>query len=177
VGRGGVPLPPPLLFPVVQEQTGLSNLQRLAIVIGAIVVLVVAYVVISGGSDDGKKDTTQPAAAQPSSTQSTDTSATDTSTTGTATEPAAPPAPPTVRVVNAKPQGGVKKLNFDKGDQIRFRIVSDTADEIHVHGYDLMKDVPKDGSVTFSFKGSIDGRFVVELEGHGEQIAELDVAP
>jgi hypothetical protein len=161
----------------VQEQTGLSNLQRLAIVIGAIVVLVVAYVVISGGSDDANKDTTQPAATQTSSTQSTDTSATDTSTTGTATEPAAPPAPPTVRVVNAKPQGGVKKLNFNKGDQIRFRIVSDTADEIHVHGYDLMKDVPKGGSVTFSFKGSIDGRFVVELEGHGEQIAELDVAP
>jgi hypothetical protein len=159
----------------VQEQTGLSNLQRLAVVIGAMVVLVVAYVVISGGSDDTKKDTTQPAAAQPSSTQSTQTSATD--TTKTATEPAAPPAPPTVRVVNAKPQGGVKKLNFEKGDQIRFRIVSDTADEIHVHGYDLMKDVPKGGSVTFSFKGSIDGRFVVELEDHGEQIAELDVAP
>ena len=79
--------------------------------------------------------------------------------------------------MNAKPQGGVKKLNFDKGDQIRFRIVSDTADEIHVHGYDLMKDVAQGGSVTFSFKGSIDGRFVVELEDHGEQIAELDVAP
>jgi hypothetical protein len=156
----------------VQEQTGLSNLQRLAIVIGAIVVLVVAYVVFSGGSDDAKKDTTQPASTQPSSTQSTDANGTT-----TATEPAAPPAPPTVRVVNAKPQGGVQKLNFNKGDQIRFRIVSDTADEIHVHGYDLMKDVPKGGSVTFSFKGSIDGRFVVELEGHKEQIAELDVAP
>ena len=82
-----------------------------------------------------------------------------------------------MRVVDAKPQGGIKKLNFNKGDQISFRVVSDTADEIHVHGYDLMKDVPKDGSVTFSFKGSIDGRFVVELENHGEQIAELDVAP
>ena len=169
----------------MQDQTGLSNLQRLAIVVGAIVVLVVAYVLISGGSDDGKKDATQPASTQPAATQSTestdtgatDTGATDTSGTTTATEPAAPPAPPTVRVVNAKPQGGVKKLNFDKGDQIRFRIVSDTADEIHVHGYDLMKDVAKGGSVTFSFKGSIDGRFVVELEGHGEQIAELDVEP
>ncbi|HEX5899510.1 MAG TPA: hypothetical protein VFY32_08935, partial [Solirubrobacteraceae bacterium] len=158
------------------EQTGLSNVQRVAIVVGAMVVLVVAYVVISGGSDDAKKDASQPAATQPSSTQSTDTSPTTSGTT-TATEPAAPPAPPTVRVVNAKPQGGVKKLNFNKGEQIRFRIVSDTADEIHVHGYDLMKDVAKGGSVTFSFKGSIDGRFVVELEGHGEQIAELDVAP
>jgi hypothetical protein len=171
--------PPPLLFPVVQDQTGLSNLQRLAIVVGAIVVLVVAYVVFSGGGDDGKKTASQPAATGMSSTQSTATSGTATSgadTSGTTTA-APPPAPPTVRVVGAKPQGGVKKLNFTKGDLIRFRVVSDTADEIHVHGYDLMKDVPKGGSVTFSFKGSIDGRFVVELEDHGEQIAELDVQP
>jgi hypothetical protein len=163
----------------VQDQTGLSNLQRLAIVVGAIVVLVVAYLVFSGGGDDAKKTASQPAATGMSSTQSTATSGTATSgadTSGTTTA-APPPAPPTVRVVGAKPQGGVKKLNFTKGDLIRFRVVSDTADEIHVHGYDLMKDVPKGGSVTFSFKGSIDGRFVVELEDHGEQIAELDVQP
>ena len=83
----------------------------------------------------------------------------------------------TVRVVNAKPEGGVKKLEFKKGDQVNFKVVSDTADEIHVHGYDLMKDVEKGGSVSFSFKGTIDGRFVVELEDHKQQIAELDVTP
>jgi predicted ATP-grasp superfamily ATP-dependent carboligase len=83
----------------------------------------------------------------------------------------------TVRVVNAKPEGGIKKLAFKKGDQVSFKVVSDTADEIHVHGYDLMKDVEKGGSVSFSFKGSIDGRFVVELEDHKQQIAELDVTP
>jgi hypothetical protein len=83
----------------------------------------------------------------------------------------------TVNVVNAKPEGGVRKLAFKKGDQVRFMVVSDTADEIHVHGYDLMKDVEKGGSVSFSFKGSIDGRFVVELEDHKQQIAELDVTP
>ena len=83
----------------------------------------------------------------------------------------------TIRVVDAKPEGGVKKLEFKKGDQVRFEVVSDTADEIHVHGYDLIKDVAKGGSVTFSFKGSIDGRFVVELEDHEQQIAELDVTP
>jgi hypothetical protein len=83
----------------------------------------------------------------------------------------------TVRVVDAKPDGGIKKLAFKKGDQVQFKVVSDTADEIHVHGYDLMKDVPKGGSVSFSFKGSIEGRFVVELEDHKQQIAELDVTP
>jgi predicted ATP-grasp superfamily ATP-dependent carboligase len=83
----------------------------------------------------------------------------------------------TVRVVDAKPEGGVKKLEFKKGDQVSFTVVSDTADEIHVHGYDLMKDVEKGGSASFSFKGSIEGRFVVELEDHKQQIAELDVTP
>jgi hypothetical protein len=51
------------------------------------------------------------------------------------------------------------------------------ADEIHVHGYDLKKDVPKGGSVQFNFKASIEGRFEVELENAGTQIANLEVTP
>jgi hypothetical protein len=156
----------------VNDRSGLSGRQRAALIVGAIAVLVVAYVLIQGGSDDDKDNAATPAA------QSTQSAPSTTSTPSTSTEEApAEPAIPTVRVVDAKPQGGVKKLEFDKGDQIRFKVVSDTADEIHVHGYDLMKDVEQGGSVSFSFKGSIDGRFVVELEDHGEQIAELDVAP
>jgi hypothetical protein len=159
----------------VNDRSGLSGRQRAALIVGAIAVLVVAYVVIQGGSDDDKDKAATPAAQ---TTQSTQSGPSTTSTPSTSTEEApAEPAIPTVRVVDAKPQGGVKKLEFDKGDQIRFKVVSDTADEIHVHGYDLMKDVGQGGSVSFSFKGSIDGRFVVELEDHGEQIAELDVAP
>jgi hypothetical protein len=159
----------------VNDRSGLSGRQRAALIVGAIALLVVAYVLIRGGSDDGKDNAATPATQ---STQTTQSAPSTTSTPSTSTEEApAEPAVPTVRVVDAKPQGGVKKLEFDKGDQIRFKVVSDTADEIHVHGYDLMKDVEKGGSVSFSFKGSIDGRFVVELEDHGEQIAELDVAP
>jgi hypothetical protein len=84
---------------------------------------------------------------------------------------------PTVHVVNAKPQGGVQKLSFKKGGTVRFRVVSDTADEIHVHGYDVHKDVAKGGTVTFDFPARIEGRFVVELEAKGQQIAQLDVTP
>ena len=40
-----------------------------------------------------------------------------------------------------------------KGDRSRFRVVSDTADEIHVHGYDVHKDVPKGGSVDVQLPG------------------------
>ena len=40
-----------------------------------------------------------------------------------------------------------------------------------------MKDVAKGGSVTSRSRGRSTGSFMVELEDHGEQIAELDVAP
>src|SRR2546429_331817 len=82
-----------------------------------------------------------------------------------------------ISVRNAKPVGGIGKLDYTKGDQVRFKINSDVADEIHVHGYDFHKNVPAGGSVSFSFPAKIDGVFVIELESRGEQIAELTVKP
>ena len=85
--------------------------------------------------------------------------------------------PQTVTVVNGKPDGGVKTITYKKGDPVDLTVKSDTADEIHIHGYDLHKDVEKGGSVHFTFPASIDGKFVVELENAGEQIASLQVEP
>jgi hypothetical protein len=88
------------------------------------------------------------------------------------------PAPPVKIVVRGgKPVGGVKDLSVNKGDPVRFTVVSDVTDEIHVHGYDFHKDVKKGGSVTFDFPAKIDGEFVIELESRGEQIASLKVQP
>ena len=85
--------------------------------------------------------------------------------------------PQTVTVVNGKADGGIKTITYNKGDTVDLTVNSDTADEIHIHGYDLHKDVPKGGSVHFTFPASIDGKFVVELENAGEQIASLQVEP
>src|SRR5919107_1926457 len=76
-----------------------------------------------------------------------------------------------------EPQGGVKRLTFEKGDRIRFRVVSDVADEVHVHGYDIHADVEAGGRATLSFDATIEGRFEVELEGRGTEIVELEVTP
>jgi hypothetical protein len=86
-------------------------------------------------------------------------------------------AAPMIVVKNGEPVGGVQELEYNAGDQVRFKVDSDVADEIHVHGYDLMKDVPAGGSVSFSFPAEIEGIFEVELEERGEQIAELRVNP
>jgi len=86
-------------------------------------------------------------------------------------------AVPTITIKSGEPVGGVQEFEYSAGDQVRFKVDSDVADEIHIHGYDLMKDVAAAGSVSFSFPAEIEGIFEVELEGRKEQIAELRVNP
>jgi hypothetical protein len=85
--------------------------------------------------------------------------------------------PATVVVRDAKPVGGVKDLTYNKGGTIDLTVQSDTADEVHFHGYDVHKDVAKGGSVRFRFPATIDGKFIVELEDHGVTLAEVSVEP
>ena len=78
---------------------------------------------------------------------------------------------------DGKPVGGIQELEYSAGEEVRFRVASDVADEVHVHGYDLMQDVTAGGSVEFAFPADLEGIFEVELEGRGEQILELRVNP
>jgi heme/copper-type cytochrome/quinol oxidase subunit 2 len=132
--------------------------RRLALLAGAIVIAIVAFIALK--PSDHKK----------------------TAATGApgATQPGGKPAPPPVTqivVKNAKPVGGVKTITVNKGDQVRFTVSSDVSDEIHVHGYNFMKDVKAGGKVSFSFPATIDGEFEAELESRGEQILNLVVNP
>jgi hypothetical protein len=125
----------------------MSSRARIAIVLGAVVVLVVALVIASSGGSDD--------GGSKSSSSSSDV----------------------VTVKDAKPVGGVQRLKYTKGGTIHFTVKSDTADEIHFHGYDLHQDVKAGGQVTFDTPAKIEGRFVVELEDHKQQIAEVEVDP
>jgi hypothetical protein len=84
---------------------------------------------------------------------------------------------PTIVVRNAEPVGGIQRLEYSAGEDIRFKVKSDTADEVHFHGYDVMKDVAAGGTVSFDVPAEIEGIFEVELEEHKEQIAEIRVNP
>jgi hypothetical protein len=173
----------------------LSGIQRAGIVLGAIAVLLIVFVVArsSGGGGSPASDTATRAtttatdqASTPATTgttgdsgttgTTTDGSASETGSTPTQTQPA-PPRVSTVRVVNGIPQGGVETFRYRKGDRIVLKVQSDVADEIHVHGYDLKKDVTAGGTDQFSFTATIEGRFEVELEHAATQIAQLEVVP
>jgi hypothetical protein len=141
----------------------MTQRNRIALIAAVIVIEVVAFIVLK--PDDNKKTSS--------------TSQTTAQTAPGATTPAKPTPPPVtqVKVQGGKPVGGITKIEVNKGDQVRFTVSSDVSDEIHVHGYDFMKDVKAGGKISFSFPAKIDGEFVIELEGRGEQIANLVVNP
>lgn len=128
-----------------------------------------AVAVIAGcGSDDG------------TTAETTDTTTTETTTTETTTTETTPPAGPTeirIVVVDGAPKGGIVRESVDKGDRVVLVVKSDVADEIHLHGYDVSRDVEVGGTVRLPFKATIPGRFEVELEGRGVQIADITVEP
>jgi hypothetical protein len=84
---------------------------------------------------------------------------------------------PTIVVRDGEPVGGVQELEYSAGEQIRFRVSSDAAEEIHVHGYDIAKEVPAGGTVELDFPAELEGIYEAELEGLGVQIAELRINP
>jgi heme/copper-type cytochrome/quinol oxidase subunit 2 len=146
--------------------------RRIALIAAVVVIAIVGFIVLKP-DDDNKKtsQTTTPAPA--ATTPAGDTTATQPTTPA---KPAPPPVPQ-IKVEGGKPVGGIKTIEVNKGERIRFVVSSDVTDHIHVHGYDFMKDVAPGQKARFSFPAKIDGEFEVELEDRGEQIAKLVVNP
>lgn len=102
----------------------------------------------------------------------------------TATAPQAPPPPPapaltTVRIDihGGKVKGGPKRTTVKKGERVTIVVGSDVADSVHLHGYDEFGDVAPGKPARLTFVASLPGRFEVELEGRGLQIADIEVRP
>ncbi len=154
--------------------------QRYALVGLAVVVLVVGFLLARGASDDGSDSTTQTATVVRTVVETTAAGGGDTVRTVQTTETTAPkPAVATVVVRDGQPVGGVERLRFDKGGTIDFVVRANApGGEVHFHGYDLAKEIPADGGrVRFTTQAKFDGRFEVEMEATGTQIAEVEVQP
>ena len=153
----------------------MSRNQRLSFLGIAAVIAVVAIIVLTtgGGSDDEGQDSADTAATATATATPTET----TSAAGDESTPTPTPTP------TPKPQppllvaGKVAKLRFKEGDTVRFRVRHDAPEHIHVHGYDIKKDVGAGETVNVAFKGDITGIFEIEFEDSAQQIAELRVDP
>jgi len=126
-----------------------------------------------GGDDDaGTIGSTQTQPTNPTTTEPTTT----TTTTQTTTE-VEQPTVVRVRVVGGVPEGGIVRKTVKKGDRVVVIVTSDVADEVHLHSYDIMRNVAAGGTARIRFRATLPGRFEVELEDRGVQIADLTVEP
>lgn len=148
-----------------------SNTARVLMGIAAVAVAVVLLIVLKDDGDSGDSSSDNVAAQ---TEQAGEGNAANDDETGDGKS--APASIPTIVVKDGEPIGGILTLTYSEGDQIRFKVKSDTSGEIHVHGYDIEKEVEAGGSVSFNFPATIEGGFEAELHGGG-QIAELIVNP
>ena len=81
-----------------------------------------------------------------------------------------------VDVVDGGPEGGVRRVAVDRGSVVALRVTSDTAEEVHVHGYDILRAVSGGHPAHFAFTAEIPGVFEVELEGSGRLLLQLEIS-
>lgn len=158
----------------------MNGTQRVLVTVGVVVVAAVGFVLLKATDDSSISD-------HPSG-QTTITIPADTTTIPddakrpapgrtTARARAAEPAVPRIVVRDLEPVDGVRELVYRKGDTIRFSVESDQPEEVHLHGYDIARDVAPGQPATFAAPANIEGIFEAELEQSGTQIASITVEP
>ena len=142
----------------------------------AVALLAVGLALTSCGGGDETTPTT--AQATTGETELENTGAETGTTTGTTTTTEeAKPVVVRITVLGGAPRGGIVREAAKKGDRVVLVVKSDEADEVHVHGYDLSRAVAPGEPARISFLADVPGRFEVELEESGVQIADLTVRP
>lgn len=143
--------------------------KRILLVVAAVVAAVILFIVLRPGGDDEN--------AAPTPTNSTTTTSTTNQETTTAPTTTAGSPPTQVRITYAdgRIRGGVKRFSVNRGERVVLVVRSDVADEVHVHGYDIMRDVAPGEPARVAFRAGLVGGFEVELEQRHLLLAEFDV--
>jgi FtsP/CotA-like multicopper oxidase with cupredoxin domain len=149
----------------------MSGRQRLTFLAIAVAIAVVAIIVLADSSEDDTEPDQTAATATATPTPEASPAEEETATPTPTPTPTPRPQPPLLTA------GKVTELEFTEGETIRFRVRSADPEEIHVHCYDITRDVPAGETISVSFKASITGICEVEFHNSGEPIAELRVEP
>jgi len=157
--------------------------RRIALIALAVAAAAIAFVIARPGGDDDETDANPATTQQATGTTIPEQTVATTEEARTETEPATTEAPPpepapvTVRTRDARPVDGIQELTVTKGETVRLVVTSNVPEEVHVHGYDLSKDVGPGKPARFRFRADLEGIFEIELEEAGEPIVELRVEP
>lgn len=103
-------------------------------------------------------------------------------------KPVAKPPVPAAAVVEASQDidwvvrdghrvSGPELITASAGETLRLRVRSNRADELHIHGYEVSRDLPADHLVVVELPLALSGRFDIELHGAHQVLAVLEVQP
>ena len=116
------------------------------------------------------------AAPESSSPAASSSAAATSSSPATTTAPATPAGRRIeVTVTGGQAAGDTGRVPVPAGEHVVLVVTSDTADELHVHGYDLAADLTPGVPATVEFDATIPGVFEVELHDAGTQLLSLQV--
>jgi hypothetical protein len=151
-------------------------MRNLLIAAAAIAVAAVLYFVLR------PDDTDEPSTTSLPTTTASTTTTTHNHTTTVVPQPPQPPAPPAparvrITIRGGLPVGGVRRVTVSRGRRVILNVTSDVADHVHLHGYDVMRDVAPGRPATISFRATILGTVEAELEDRGVQIARITTQP
>jgi predicted small lipoprotein YifL len=94
-------------------------------------------------------------------------------------EPPAPSSPEASLasfIVRAGEVEGPAQITATVDDEVLFTVTADTADEVHVHGYDITVPVESGKPATVRFPADIPGVFEVELEDAHQPLTQLRIS-
>jgi hypothetical protein len=74
-------------------------------------------------------------------------------------------------------EGGLRRVTVRRGARVTLLVRADVRDDVHLHGYDIMRAVEPGRRARISVTARLAGRFVTELEQRKIPIAEVDVEP
>ena len=80
-----------------------------------------------------------------------------------------------IEVAGGEVRGVSSPVEVAVGERVEIEVVSDTHDEVHVHGYDLLSPVAPSKPARIGFVADLPGAWEVELEGSGLPLFELRV--
>ena len=144
---------------------------RVALMLAAVAAGAIALAGCDGDSANDAVTTTETTATAPTTTDTTATTET------TATTPASEAKVITVNVVKGVPKGGIQRPTVDKGDRVVLVVRTDSGEAVHLHGYNLEKEVVPGKAVRLPFTANIAGRFEVELHPTDSLLAVIEVEP
>jgi len=148
---------------------------RVALMLAAVTAGAIALAGCGGDSTNDAVTTTETTATAPTTT--TTTADTTTTTETTQTTPASEAKVIMVNVVKGVPKGGIQRPTVDKGDKVVLVVRTDSGEAVHLHGYNIEKDVVPGQAVWMPFTANIAGRFEVELHPTDALLAVIEVKP